>query len=193
MFQVNVMESLRLWRMASEAGVRKWLIVGSSHEYGRSAERYAYIPSTAPLEPTSGYGASKAAATLAAVSMAIEKQISLTIVRPFNCYGEGQHAVNLWPSIRKAAMAGADFPMSSGRAIRDFIDVESVARSIVDLATDGRYAPVCTVKNLGTGQPMSVRDFVEFWWRHWNATGEILAGALPDREHEPIRFVADIG
>lgn len=192
MFQVNVWESLQLWRKAADCGVKKLVLVGTCQEYGRSADRYDFIPADAPLEPTTGYAASKAAASLAAIALANERKFDLTIVRPFNCYGEGQHPSNLWPAVRRAALAGEDLPMSSGSAIRDFIPVEAAANRIVDLALDRTESSGVVVKNVGTGKPTTVREFVEGWWEHWNATGKILVGALPDRKSEPVRFVAGL-
>jgi nucleoside-diphosphate-sugar epimerase len=192
MFQVNVWESLQLWQKASDAGVKKLVLVGTCQEYGRSADRYDFIPADAPLEPTTGYAASKASASMAAIALANEKKLALTVVRLFNCYGEGQHPSNLWPSVRRAALAGEDLPMSSGSAIRDFIPVEVAARRIVDLALEQSDSRGLVVKNVGSGNPTSVREFVEGWWDHWKATGKILVGALPDRKSEPQRFVAGL-
>ena len=83
-FQTNVIDSLRLWRQAVAAGIRRFLIVGSCFEYGRSGERYESIPVTAPLEPTTAYGASKAAATMASLALAVEQKLELVVARPFH-------------------------------------------------------------------------------------------------------------
>src|SRR5262249_53414268 len=60
-FDVNVRQSLACWQLARRAGVRRFLVCGSCFEYGRSGERYDFIPPDAPLEPTGPYAASKAA------------------------------------------------------------------------------------------------------------------------------------
>ena len=59
--QVNVVGSLQLLEMAKEIGVRRFVVAGTSHEYGNAARRYEAIPPDSPLEPVNAYGASKAA------------------------------------------------------------------------------------------------------------------------------------
>jgi nucleoside-diphosphate-sugar epimerase len=98
-FQTNVIESLQLWRQAVAAGIRRFLIVGSCFEYGRSGERYDFIPVSAPLEPTTAYGASKAAATMAAFALAVEHQLIMVVARPFHVFGVGESIGRFWPSL----------------------------------------------------------------------------------------------
>ena len=62
LIDTNVSGSLRLLQIAADAGVQRFVIAGTCHEYGYAGERFATIPPDAPLEPASAYGASKAAA-----------------------------------------------------------------------------------------------------------------------------------
>ena len=48
------------------------------------------------------------------------------------------------------------------------------------------------VKNLGSGNPQSVREFVEHWWKKFEAKGKLKLGAVPYRENEVMRFVPDL-
>jgi nucleoside-diphosphate-sugar epimerase len=61
----NLNASLKLFNQAHHAGISKFLVAGSCFEYGKSGERYEYIPVDAPLEPTKTYQISKAAASVA--------------------------------------------------------------------------------------------------------------------------------
>ena len=47
--QVNVAGSLRLMELALKVGVLRFVVAGSSHEYGNAARRYEVIPPDAPL------------------------------------------------------------------------------------------------------------------------------------------------
>jgi len=71
LFKTNVTDSLALWLEALKVGIKRFVICGSCFEYGLSGERYDFIPVDAPLEPTTPYGASKAAATIAAMTASI--------------------------------------------------------------------------------------------------------------------------
>lgn len=189
-FRWNVDASIRTWFQAMEMGVSRFVIVGSCSEYGNSAERYQYIPTTAPLEPVNAYGASKAAATLAANAFAREHGIELVVPRLFHIYGEGEAKHRFWPSLRKSALTGKDFQMTLGEQIRDFTPVEFVADRLIELATN-TYLEKGKPKilNLGTGSPMSLREFAEKEWEKFGATGELRFGEVPYRKNEVFRYV----
>lgn len=193
LMRVNVVESLQLWQTAAKAGVGRIVVCGSCFEYGRSAERYDWLPPDAPLEPVTPYAASKAAASMAAMGLAAEYKVEVVIVRPFNVFGEGQHHKNFWPSLRRAALSGEDFPMTRGEQVRDFVPVERVAEEILE-ACVSKSAVACGVQviNIGSGHPQTLHEFAEMWWTRWNAKGSLLIGALPYRDGEVMRYVPAI-
>lgn len=192
-FRVNVTDSLRLWLRAHEAGIKRYVICGSCFEYGKSGERFDFIPTTAPLEPTSAYHASKAAASMAAFGLAVDKSIELCILRPFHTYGEGEPQWRFWPSLKRAALADEDFQMTAGEQVRDFIDVDDVAKIFLNAAERGDLQPGNPViENVGSGQPLNMLSFAKYWWSHWQAKGDIHAGAISYRDHEVMRYVPNI-
>jgi nucleoside-diphosphate-sugar epimerase len=188
-FRVNVSESLDLWIKAARAGVGQFLIAGSCFEYGRSGERYDFIPPDAPLEPVTAYGASKAAASIAALGLAAELDLKLSVVRPFHIYGEGEGEGRFWPSLRRAALAGQDFDMTAGEQLRDFAPVNMIAKGLLRACAHRVKPGIPVVRNLGTGQPQSLRDFAEEWWNRWGATGQLRLGVKPYRRGEVMRYV----
>ena len=129
--QVNVVGSLRLFEVVAEAGVRRCVVAGTSHEYGNAARRYDAIPPNAPLEPVNAYGASKSAAFQLLSTFSQQRHIELFYGRIFSAYGEGQFEQNFWPSLRRYALSGNDFPMTSGSQISDFIPVKVVASHLL--------------------------------------------------------------
>lgn len=188
-FQANVIDSVRLWRQAIEAGVSRFVIIGSCFEYGRAGERYARIPVDAPLEPTTAYGASKAAGTMAALALAIEHKLSLVILRPFHVYGPGEDPRRFWPSLVRAAKTGADLTMTAGEQIRDFQPVQETCAQIL-LGLNIPISPgIPQIYNLGTGSPISLLDFAQREWVRLDATGTLLPGARPYRANEVMRYV----
>lgn len=193
-FDVNVIQSLYLWRQAVASGIRRFLIVGSCFEYGRSGERYDFIPVTASLEPTTAYGASKAAATVAAHALAVEHDLSIVIARPFHVYGEGEDPCRFWPSLLSAALQGRDLLMTHGDQIRDFQHVTKTVGQLLRLL-DCKEAlrGIPLLVNLGSGLPMSLRSFAEREWYRLNAAGRIQFGSIPSRAHEVMRYVPEVG
>lgn len=191
-FEVNVRQSLALWRTAVAAGIHRFVICGSCFEYGRSAENYAQIPVTAPLQPVTAYGASKAAASAAALALAASDSLSLTILRPFHVFGEGEAAGRFWPELRKAAQAGRDFAMTSGIQVRDFTPVALVADQFVAELESMRPPGDPVIRNLGTGRARSLESFARECWAEWGATGHLHLGAVPMRPHEIFRYVPQL-
>jgi nucleoside-diphosphate-sugar epimerase len=191
LFYWNVLVMLDLLEKAHMGGVKRFVLIGSCAEYGLSADKYDFIPVDAPLFPTSPYAASKAAGFIAANTFAIEKQIELSYLRIFSAYGEGQYSSNFWPSLRAAALSGADFLMTPGGQIRDFVPIGNVAKSILGSIEDHGVVQkgIPFVANVGTGHSVSMLEFAEKFWAEWGATGRIIAGAKPYRAHEPLRFV----
>ncbi len=189
----NVAGSLRLLERAAEAGVRRCVVAGSSHEYGNAARRFEAIPPHAPLEPLSPYGASKAAAFQLLRAFAIAQGLELFYGRIFSAYGEGQFAGNFWPSLRRAALAGEDFPMTSGRQVSDFIPVADAATHLLEAcARPDVAAGVPLVVNIGSGVATSLLAFAETEWERLGAAGRLLPASLPDRPDQIERYVPDL-
>ncbi|QPN65842.1 NAD(P)-dependent oxidoreductase [Synechococcus sp. CBW1006] len=192
-FQTNVIDSLQLWRKAATAGIRRFLIVGSCFEYGRSGERYEVIPPSAPLEPTTAYGASKAAASMAALALAVDKQLQLILARPFHVYGEGEAPERFWPMLVAAALSGDDLPMTSGDQIRDFQPVEQAAKQLLSWLESSEIRPgKPQVVNLGTSEYRSLLSFAQQEWLRLHASGELKPGAIPQRHNEVLRYVPQV-
>ena len=192
-FEENVINTLKLCKNAIDAGIDKLLIAGTYAEYGKSGLRYDAIPSNAPLEPIGPYASSKAASFVAIHGLAVERNIKLSYLRIFSAYGKGQCKDNLWPSLYEAAISGNNYSMTMGEQIRDFISVEGVADEFVNsLLFDKVVSGIPMIKNIGTGKPITVREFSEYWWKKWKAKGELQIGEVPYRKNEVMKYVPKI-
>jgi nucleoside-diphosphate-sugar epimerase len=189
-FDVNVRQSLNLWRNACKAGVKRIIVCGSCSEYGTSGEQYEFIPVEAPLMPVDPYGTTKAMATIAAMGLARTEKIELAVLRVFHTYGEGEMEHRFWPNLKAAAEKGIDFPMTSGEQIRDFCPVSDVAETFWDAALACPLTPgQPVIHNVGTGHPMTLLAFAEEWWQKLEAKGKLLPGTIPYRKNEVMRYV----
>jgi nucleoside-diphosphate-sugar epimerase len=189
----NLSAPLQLFNVAVEANINKFVVAGSCFEYGLSGEDYDFIPVDAMLKPTLTYAASKAASSIAFYQFAVQNKIKLSYHRIFQVFGEGEASTRLWPSLKKAALSGQDFPMTKGEQIRDFISVEDVAQYFVAACmNDNLIAGNPKFCNVGSGKPQSILEFSEHWWKKWNAQGELLKGEIPYRDGEVMRYVPKI-
>ena len=186
----NVYASLKLARQAQLSGISQFLVAGSCFEYGLAAENQTFISTDTPLQPTLSYPTSKAAASVAFEGFARESMVKLKNLRIFQVYGEGEGEKRFWPSLRDAALAGRNFPMTKGEQVRDFITVEDVARQFCEhLDFSNSIAGQPEVHHVASGQPQTLRAFAEFWWKQWQATGRLQPGAVPYRHNEIMRLV----
>jgi nucleoside-diphosphate-sugar epimerase len=186
----NLIAVLALFEQARLAGIRSFVVAGSCFEYGRSGERFDAIPTDAPLEPTNSYAASKAAASIALSQWADEFQLNLEILRVFHVFGNGEAETRFWPSLRRAALAGEDFPMTAGEQIRDFMLVNHVAHTFLERATlISTHSKGVKTMNLSSGHPMNIRAFAEYWWNEWDGKGKLCLGSIPYRNNEVMRYV----
>ncbi len=189
----NLTVSLQLMQRARESGIRKYIITGTGFEYGQSGERYDYIPVDAHLKPSMSYPASKAAASIAFYQWAIEHKLKMQYLRIFQVFGEGEEENRLWPSLKKAAIAGENVDLTEGLQVRDFTPVENVANQLIQSLEFDRVEygkPV--FRNIGSGNPCTVRDFAKYWWKKWGAKGKLNFGSVPYRKNEVMRYIPDI-
>jgi nucleoside-diphosphate-sugar epimerase len=188
----NVVQPLIFFERAKNHGVDRFLVAGSCFEYGKSGEYLKYIPVDAPLLPTQTYPASKAISSIAFSQFAIENNLKLSYHRIFQVFGEGELESRLWPSLKRAAFNGEDFPMTKGEQIRDFIYVKDVANHFIESLSLEIEKGIPEFMNVGSGKPQSILNFSTYWWNKWGAKGKLLVGYLPYRKGEVMRFVPKV-
>lgn len=185
----NLNAVFQLFEQARKSGIRHFVVAGSCFEYGLSGERYEKIPTHAPLEPTNSYAASKAASSIALLQWAKEYDLNLNLLRVFHVYGLGEAESRFWPSLRRAALTGQDFPMTKGEQIRDFANVEDVASLFLRTSQNMSSDDGVNVYNVGSGYPRTLLSFAQECWSSWNATGNLMPGAVHYRKNECMRYV----
>ncbi|MDQ2891401.1 MAG: NAD-dependent epimerase/dehydratase family protein [Gemmatimonadota bacterium] len=105
--EANTAPTARLAKAASDAGVRRFIYVGSVKAHG--AERDEPYRSDETLQPSEAYGRSKAEAEVAVRTLFPGEHI---IVRPTFVYGEGSKGN--FPRLVRLARVGAHVPLPLG-------------------------------------------------------------------------------
>lgn len=153
-FRVNVEGTLNVLLAAIEAGVQRVLLIGSAEQYGIVPTERMPITEDEHLRPITPYGASKAAAEMAASHATRGRGLEVVCVRAFNHLGPGQSDALVAPAIAKqVAEAEAD---TVGDGVvrtgdltpkRDFTDVRDVVRAyrlLVEKGEPGEAYNVCS-------------------------------------------------
>jgi nucleoside-diphosphate-sugar epimerase len=109
----------------------------------------------------------------------------------YQTYGPGQAENLLVPAAMKAALAGQDFPMTSGVQEKDWIYLDDVVRGLLALLRHPALDPGTTVE-LGTGKATPLLDVVNEIYQLVGEGGRPLPGVIPDRPGEEVRQVGEV-
>lgn len=188
---VNVMGTFNILEEVRSNGIR--LIHASTCEvYGDGHDLVAgeLLDETAELKPNSPYAATKAGADRLAYAYYKSFGIDVTIVRPFNIYGERQKSGTfgaLIPILVRKAMTGDALTIfGDGSATRDYLHVSDLVRAY-ELVMETPNLEGKSI-NFASGVDTSVLDIATYIAKEFNA--EIKHG--PARPGEVQRFPADI-
>ncbi len=170
------------------SGLKKVLITGTCFEYGMQNGALAEDAHTMPTNP---YGFAKDALRKQLEYLQCEQKFQLVWARMFYLYGEGQAPGSLLPQLQRAVAQGdAQFNMSKGEQLRDYMPVEDAAKCIASLAVNDD-APA--IINVCSGKPVSVRSMVEQWLQKFGWEMKLHLGYYPYSVHEPMAFWGDCG
>ncbi len=151
-WRVNTLGTVNVLAAAAAVHASRVLVVASSEVYGNVNAEACPLTEDQPLRPTSPYGASKAAADLAALQAFLGSGLNTIRVRSFNHTGPGQSPTFLIPGLAKriaeAERAGAtEIAMGNPDPIRDISDVRDVVaayRLLAEAGHPGEAYHVCS-------------------------------------------------
>jgi len=145
------------------------LVVTSGDMYGAVRAEELPVVEETPLRPVSVYGASKAAADIAAAQWARAYGLDVVRARPFNHTGAGQSPDFVCSALaRQLALieAGKQEPVvrvGNADPVRDFSDVRDIAAGYVALLERGRAAEAY---NLCSGEGVSIAEVIAILRTH---------------------------
>jgi len=168
------------------SGLRKFVQIGSSDEYGSAPAPQNEQLRESPISP---YSAAKAGATHLIQTLSRTEGFPGVVVRLFLVYGPGQNLQRFLPQIIKGCLEGRKFPTSSGEQLRDFCYIEDVVEGLLLAAL--KPEAVGRVINIASGQPISIRTVIEKVVK-LVGSGQPIFGAYPYRVGENMELYADI-
>lgn len=185
----NVKGTIHLLQLAArpEYGLEAFVNVGTCEQYGICSD-----PATeeTPLRPESLYAATKTASET--IAFAISRIFSLPFVqvRPTLVYGPGQSERYFIPQAIRTLLRNEDLRMTPGEQTRDFLHVDDAVRGLVAVSrAAGCFGQIV---NLGSGRAVTLLEAAKLIRRLANSASAILAGSLPYRPSEMMRYACDI-
>jgi nucleoside-diphosphate-sugar epimerase len=174
--------TLSMAKGAAQAGVRRFVGIGTCFEYDLS---YGILSTKTPIKPLTPYAGAKAAAYMALSNALPSYGIEFAWCRLFYLYGEGEDARRLVPYLREKLATGEFAELTSGNQIRDFIDVSEAGRLISKIALGALQGAV----NICSGIPITVRQLAENIADEYGRRDLLKFGARSDSLIDPLCVV----
>ncbi len=184
--QVNVEGTLNLLTALKDTDYRRFLFVGTSHEYGNNASPFHEDQSPAPANV---YAASKSAAWLFCEMYHRAQSYPVVGVRPFGVYGPGQRPPAFLPALIQAALRSRDFSMTHGEQLRDLVYVQDVIEGMLCAATTPNIEG--QIFNLCSGRGISLAELAQRVMALMGNPIRVNLGALPYRPGQIWHMVGD--
>ena len=177
--QSNLLPTISVLTAAAEMGAERVILMGSCEEYSQNASPFDTAVSP---DPSSPYGASKAAATAYARMFTNAFRLPTVVLRPSVVYGPRQSSRMLISQVMKALAENRTIDVTEGKQTRDFVYVDDVVNAILHALTASGIEG--DVWNVGSGEVVTVRDCLERIERLTGRHGLIEYGkrAYIDRE-----------
>ena len=170
--------TLEMAKGSAQAGVKRFIGVGTGCEYELSS---GLLSVQTPLRPLTPYAASKAAVFMALSQCLPQQGVEFAWCRLFYLHGEGEDARRLVPYLRVKLTAGESAKLTSGRQIRDFLDVREAGQMIAETALGHQQGPV----NICSGNPITVRQLAERIADEYGRRDLLAFGERPDNLIDP--------
>lgn len=189
-YEQNINITLCWCELARDTYFDTLIHFSSSEAYGTC--QYAPMDETHPLDPTTPYGASKAATDHLVLSYCKSFGIDAAIIRPFNNYGprqnEGSYAGVIPLTIKRILSGEAPVIYGDGKQTRDYIYVTETADAAVEIydCRDSRGRVV----NIASGEEITINRLVRLIAEYMGYNKAIVYES--ERPGDVRRFIASI-
>ncbi len=169
-----------------QRGLHDITVTGTCLEYGM---KEGCLVEDMQCEPANPYAIAKNELRSQLELLILEKPFYFKWVRLFYMYGQGQSPKSLISQLDKALEDNEpEFKMSGGEQVRDFLLVEKVAEYIVAIALQQKITGVI---NCCSGEPVTVKAFVENYLKEHNKHISLDLGYYPYTDYEAMKFWGD--
>lgn len=174
--------TLAMARGAVAARLRRFVGIGTCFEYDLS---FGELSVDTPLDPGTPYAAAKVAAFVMLRSWLGINGIEFLWARLFYLYGEREDARRLVPYLHRKMQAGEIAELTSGTALRDYMDVSDAADMLVSDIIGNRTGPV----NICSGKGVTIRELAETIADSYGRRDLLRFGARQENLTDPPRVV----
>lgn len=170
--------TMTLAQAAVATSVKRFVGIGTCFEYDLSG---GYLTTKTPLSPSTPYAAAKASVYSTLSQWLSQENVAFCWCRLFYLYGENEDRHRLVPYLRSKLAAGKVAELTSGKQIRDFLDVKHAGEMITRTALSETQGAV----NICSGVPITVRQLAEEIAAEYNRQDLLRFGVRPENLTDP--------
>ena len=186
-FTENLSHSIMLVDRLINNGLTELVVAGTCYEYGNQSGCLSPNLNTKPL---TSYAIAKDSLNKVLSHMCSISDVRFCWARIFYPYSIDQRKTSLFPALlEKSKLQNNIIELGNPDLIRDFIPTEDVAKCLVNLISNKSASGVF---NCGSGNPISLRTFVEKIIKKYSLCVEPRFNMVQPRKFEPMAFWADM-
>ena len=182
---MNIPIQISSIKLAAKLGVKHWIGFGSQAEYGARDHK---ISEHEVCRPTTVYGKSKLLCSQIAAEMCRIYDLEFTWLRLFSTYGPNDNHEWLIPYLIKEMLQNNPINTTEGEQEWDYLYIDDILDVLFRL-TEGSGIGIT---NLGSGQPVKIKDLIEKIKRLTNSGSDIRYGSISYRPDQVMYMCADI-
>lgn len=182
-FEENLMPQYFFLKNLISMGLKDITVTGTCFEYGMNE---GPLNSEMPADPQNPYALAKDTLRKFLQELQKKENFKLKWLRLFYMYGKGQSEKSILSQLEQALKNGDEvFNMSGGEQLRDYMNVEEVAKLITKAAIDNQKNGIF---NICSGKPITIKKLVEDYLKENNKTIKLNFGFYPYPDYEPMAF-----
>nr|WP_280117343.1 NAD-dependent epimerase/dehydratase family protein [Shewanella aestuarii] len=174
--------TLTLAKAAIATGVKKFVGIGTCFEYDLDQD---FLSTSSPLKPLTIYAAAKAATYISLSQWLATHAVEFAWCRLFYLYGEGEDNRRFVPYLRSKLVAGEPAELTSGKQVRDFMNIDEAGKLIALTAIEDHQGPI----NICSGLPITIRQLAESIADEYGRRDLLKFGVRADNLIDPPRVV----
>jgi dTDP-glucose 4,6-dehydratase len=184
--KTNVLGTANLLNCSLKYGVERFVQVSTDEVYG--SIKQGGFTEKSPIEPSSPYSASKAAADHLVHSYYKTYKLNVGITRCSNNYGPNQHNEKLIPHMVSKALRDEPLPVyGNGLNVRDWIHVKDHCRAVLAVLEGGKPGEVY---NVGSSNEKTNIELVKTILKLLGKSEDLIS-YVEDRKGHDLRYAID--
>lgn len=173
-FEINVLNSKDLILKAIKNNCKKFLIIGSSSEFGEINVKTDGVKKNDFKIPNDSYGLSKLIFNNIVYNYSKKYKCKFRIMRLFPVYGDGEDSSRLFSTIKQCAKESKNLFLKNPFQIRDFSHIDFVIKNIFDsLNFNKKKFKYCQTFHVSESNRLTVLKFCKMLWKKFNCSGII--------------------